>query len=181
MSVACDLALLIRAVDFAADRHRRQRRKDADASPYINHPIALARVLAVEAGVEDPVVLCAALLHDTVEDTETRIEELREHFGAAIADVVAEVTDDRSLDKATRKAMQIERARQASPAAKLVKLADKICNLRDLLAQPPADWSVERKRAYFAWAAQVIDGVRGTHAGLEALFDGLLAQASELV
>lgn len=180
MSLASDLALLIRAVDFAADKHRLQRRKDADASPYINHPIALARVLAVEGGVEDPVVLCAAVLHDTVEDTETRVEELRAHFGAAIAGVVAEVTDDKSLDKATRKAIQIERAASSSHAAKLVKLADKICNLRDLLAQPPADWSAERKSAYFAWAAQVIVGVRGTHAGLESIFDGLLARAPEL-
>jgi guanosine-3',5'-bis(diphosphate) 3'-pyrophosphohydrolase len=172
------LPSFIRAVDFAAGKHRNQRRKDAEASPYINHPIALARVL-VEAGIEDPLVLCAAVLHDTVEDTETSVEELREQFGAAVASVVAEVTDDKALDKATRKERQVLRAPHSSPAAKLVKLADKICNLRDLLASPPAGWPAERKREYFVWAGRVIDGLRGTHAGLEAMFDGLLARASE--
>lgn len=173
------LPSFIRAVDFAAGKHRNQRRKDAEASPYINHPIALARVL-VEAGIEDPVVLCAAVLHDTVEDTETRFEELREQFGAEIANVVAEVTDDKSLDKAMRKQLQVEHAATSSPQAKLVKLADKICNLRDLLASPPANWTGERKREYVAWAGRVIDAVRGTHSGLEAIFDGLKARAAEL-
>lgn len=173
------LTTLIRALDFAAAKHRMQRRKDADASPYINHPIALAAVLAVEAGIDDPVVLCAAVLHDTVEDTETSVAELAEHFGAEIAGVVAEVTDDKSLDKQARKELQVQRAAHSSTAAKLVKLADKICNLRDLLAAPPAGWSAERKRAYFDWAARVIDGLRGTHAGLESIFDGLYARAGE--
>lgn len=172
------LLQLIRAVDFAAEKHRMQRRKDADASPYINHPIALVRVL-VEAGIEDPLVLRAAVLHDTVEDTETSLEELVEHFGAEVAGVVAEVTDDKSLDKAARKESQVARAAHSSPAAKLVKLADKICNLRDLLGAPPAGWSAERKREYFHWAGRVIDGVRGTHAGLESRFDALLARAAE--
>ncbi len=174
------LVSLIRAIDFAASKHRQQRRKDAEASPYINHPIALARVLAVEGGILDPVVLCAAVLHDTVEDTETSIAELTDVFGAEIAGVVAEVTDDKALDKATRKQLQIEHAAHSSPQAKLVKLADKICNLRDLLASPPAGWPAERKHAYFAWAGRVIDAVRGTHPGLEATFDGLLARSSEL-
>jgi guanosine-3',5'-bis(diphosphate) 3'-pyrophosphohydrolase len=179
VSDATALATLIRAVDFAARKHRMQRRKDAEASPYINHPIALASVLAVEAGIDDPLVLCAAVLHDTVEDTETSIEELVEHFGAEVAAVVAEVSDDKSLDKAARKALQVARAAHSSRAARLVKLADKICNLRDLLASPPAGWSAERKREYFVWAGRVIDGLRGTHAGLEAIFDGLLARSEE--
>ncbi len=165
------IGLVLKATQFAADRHRNQRRKDAEASPYINHPIALASVLANEGDVTDPVVLCAALLHDTIEDTNTTADELREIFGEAITGVVLEVTDDKNLDKAVRKKLQIEHARHASTQAKLVKLADKICNLRDISATPPADWSKDRKAEYFDWAKSVIDGVRGTHPRLEALFD----------
>lgn len=167
------LAALVQAVAFAADKHRNQRRKDAEASPYINHPIALANVLANEGGVQDVTVLCAAVLHDTIEDTETTAGELRALFGDQVAAVVLEVTDDKSLDKAQRKQLQIEHAAHCSPQAKLVKLADKICNLRDLVASPPADWSAERKQAYFDWAAAVVAGLRGVHPGLEAVFDGL--------
>lgn len=165
------LGLLLKATQFAADKHKNQRRKDAEASPYINHPIALANVLANEGGVTDPVVLCSALLHDTIEDTNTTAEELRAMFGETITGVVLEVTDDKNLDKAVRKQLQIEHARHASPQAKLVKLADKICNLRDIAATPPADWTQARKAEYFDWAKSVIDGVRGTHPALEALFD----------
>jgi guanosine-3',5'-bis(diphosphate) 3'-pyrophosphohydrolase len=165
--------LLLKGVRFAAEKHRHQRRKDVDASPYINHPIALADVLANEGGVTDPQVLCAALLHDTVEDTETTAAELAEVFGAEIAAIVMEVTDDKSLPKDERKRLQIEHAAHASPRAKLVKLADKICNVRDIAAAPPADWDHARKLAYVEWAARVVDAVRGTHAGLEATFDAL--------
>jgi GTP diphosphokinase / guanosine-3',5'-bis(diphosphate) 3'-diphosphatase len=169
--VNTDLALIIRATAFAADKHRNQRRKDAEASPYINHPIALANVLAHEAGVDDVTVLAAALLHDTIEDTATTSQEVEATFGAEIAGIVVEVTDDKSLPKAERKRAQIEHAPHLSQRAKLVKLADKICNLRDMSDCPPADWPLERRREYFDWARQVIDGVRGTHSQLEALFD----------
>ncbi|SKC69666.1 HD domain-containing protein [Paraburkholderia hospita] len=162
---------LIRAIAFAADRHRNQRRKDHESSPYINHPIALANVLANEAGIEDERVLVAAVLHDTIEDTETTEQELFRLFGKEVTDIVMEVTDDKTLPKAERKRLQIEHAAHISRRAKLVKLADKICNLRDIAARPPADWSPERKQEYFDWAKTVIDALRGTHPGLEALFD----------
>jgi len=162
---------LIRAIAFAADKHRNQRRKDAQASPYINHPIALANVLANEGGIDDERVLLAAVLHDTIEDTDTTHDELVQWFGEEVARIVAEVTDDKSLPKAERKRLQIEHAAHISHAAQLVKLADKICNLRDILAMPPANWSEERKREYFEWARRVVDGLRGAHAGLEAAFD----------
>ena len=162
---------VFQALAFAAHKHRDQRRKDEDASPYINHPIALADILVNEGGVTDHVVLCAAILHDTIEDTETTYEELMVAFGREIADVVAEVTDDKSLDKAERKLLQIEHAAHASPRAKLVKLADKTCNLRDIATTPPADWSDERRWEYFDWAKKVVAGVRGTNAALEAAFD----------
>lgn len=174
------IGVFVKAVAFAADKHRAQRRKDADASPYINHPIALANVLANEGGVTDVVVLSAAVLHDTIEDTDTTAEELIAVFGDKITATVLDVTDDKSLDKHVRKQRQIEHAPHISKEAKLVKLADKICNLRDILASPPANWAPERKQGYFDWAAQVVAGVRGAHPELEAVFDGLLARHTEL-
>ena len=173
--------VFIRAVAFAAEKHRNQRRKDADASPYINHPIALANVLANEGGVVDATVLCAAVLHDTIEDTETTADELKQLFGDKVTSIVLEVTDDKALAKEVRKEEQVRHAPHISTEAKLVKLADKICNLRDILASPPADWSAERKQAYFEWAARVVAGLRGVHPGLEAVFDGLLARQSALL
>ena len=171
-----ELALLFRALAFAAHKHRDQRRKDAEASPYINHPIALADVLVNEGGIGDYEVLAAALLHDTVEDTATTHEELVEAFGSRIARIVAEVTDDQRLSKAERKRLQIEHAPKLSHEAKLVKLADQICNLRDVAERPPAKWDLQRRREYFDWAKQVIDGLRGTHARLEAAFDAAYAR-----
>lgn len=162
---------LISALAFAAHKHRDQRRKDAVASPYINHPIALANVLANEAGIDDEAVLIAAVLHDTVEDTETSEEELIREFGREIASVVLEVTDDQLLSKDDRKRLQVESAGTISRQAKLVKLADKICNLRDIATSPPAGWPVARKQEYFDWAKSVIDGLRGVHPLLETIFD----------
>jgi guanosine-3',5'-bis(diphosphate) 3'-pyrophosphohydrolase len=166
----------IGAMAFAAEKHRNQRRKDAEASPYINHPITLAKILSSEGGIHDGLVLCAAVLHDTIEDTETSYDELAEQFGHEIADVVREVTDDKSLPKAVRKQKQIEHAAHLSRAAKLVKLADKIANLRDVADHPPSEWPLERRREYFKWAKDVVDGLRGTHARLEAAFDAAYAR-----
>ena len=167
--------LILRAVAFAAHKHRDQRRKDKDASPYINHPIQLATVLGDEGGVRDPKGIAAALLHDTLEDTETTWQEVRGAFGEDIADVVLEVTDTKWVKKALRKRLQVARARHSSEHAKLVKLADKICNLRDMAAHPPAGWPLERKRQYFDWAKEVVDQLRGTHPELERRFDEVYA------
>ncbi|MGH8611435.1 MAG: HD domain-containing protein [Gammaproteobacteria bacterium] len=176
MSRRTDLSVIVKAINFAAFKHRNQRRKDADASPYINHPIALANLLCNEAGIADAATLCAALLHDTIEDTETTADELAREFGKAIAPVVMEVTDDKGLPKAERKRLQIVHARSASRRARLVKLADKTCNLRDITANPPATWTLRRKRKYFDWAKKVVDGLRGTHRRLERLFDEVYAR-----
>jgi guanosine-3',5'-bis(diphosphate) 3'-pyrophosphohydrolase len=168
--------LLTRALAFAARKHRDQRRKDAEASPYINHPIALAELLVHAGGIDDPVVLAAALLHDTLEDTETTLAELRAAFGAEIAAIVAEVSDDKSLEKQERKRLQIEHAPALSHRARLVKLADKTCNLRDVADHPPAGWSLRRRQEYFDWARSVVDRIRGTHAALESVFDAAYAR-----
>ncbi len=162
---------LLRVALFAAERHKNQRRKDVEASPYINHPLTVANILANEGGIDDPVVLFAALLHDTIEDTATTWEELEAEFGAEVTGVVLEVSDDTSLSTAERKRLQIERAPIVSGRAKLVKLADKVANLRDLSHRPPAGWPLARKQAYFDWAKAVVDGLRGVNPPLEAAFD----------
>lgn len=167
-------ARFVAAVAFAAEKHRHQRRKDAEASPYINHPVALAQLLSGEGGVQETDVLCAAVLHDTLEDTETTVDELIQHFGQDIAVIVQEVTDDKSLPKAKRKQLQIEHAAHASRQAKLVKLADKICNVQDILSAPPADWDSARRIEYLQWSKAVVDRLRGVHPALESVFDQLL-------
>ena len=169
------MELVLKAAAFAAEKHRNQRRKDAEASPYINHPIQLAHIL-VQADIEDPVVLAAALLHDTIEDTNTTFEELEIVFGYQLANIVGECSDNKALGKLERKQAQIDRAAVVSREAKLVKLADKIANVNDINDAPPAGWSLERKREYFDWAKRVVDQIRGTHAGLEARFDGEYAK-----
>lgn len=166
-----ELTNVLKAASFAAHKHRNQRRIDAEASPYINHPLTLARVLAEEGGIADAVTLCAALLHDTIEDTETTPDELEQVFGPEIRAIVEEVTDDKVLSKADRKRLQIEHAPHISERAKLVKLADKIANLRDVATSPPTGWPLQRRQDYFDWSRQVVDGLRGVHSRLEAVFD----------
>ena len=173
------LGKFIKAMAFAAQKHRDQRRKDVCASPYINHPIQLVDVLCNEAAVSDVNVLCAAILHDTIEDTETTAEELTEHFGQKISDIVVEVSDDTNLCKTERKQAQIYHAAELTDEAKLVKLADKICNLRDVADNPPAGWEMQRRQEYFDWALAVIDGLRGVHPVLEKIFDETYARRPE--
>ncbi len=169
------MELVLRAAAFAAEKHRNQRRKDAEASPYINHPIQLAYIL-VQADVEDPIVLAAALLHDTIEDTKTTHDEIEIVFGHEIANIVSECSDDKTLDKLERKQAQVDHAAHISQRAKLVKLADKIANVSDIDGAPPAGWSLERKREYFDWAKRVVDQMRGVHPKLEARFDAEYAK-----
>ena len=114
--------------------------------------------------------LAAALLHDTVEDTETTYEELVERFGTVVADVVMECTDDKSLPKAERKELQVEHAPGMSPPAKLVKIADKTANLRDVASHPPADWTRSRRHEYANWAKRVVDNLGNVNPALEESF-----------
>ena len=167
---------ILRAAAFAAIRHRDQRRKDLDASPYINHPITVAALLA-EVGVTDLVALQAAILHDVIEDTATRSDEIEEQFGSDVCAVVLEMTDDKSLPKDERKRLQVENSAELSDPAKLVKLGDKIANVRDLTYSPPVDWDAERRREYLRWTEQVVAGCRGVHQGLEDLYDHALEEA----
>jgi guanosine-3',5'-bis(diphosphate) 3'-pyrophosphohydrolase len=172
-----DLALIFKALTFAAEKHRRQRRKDHEETPYINHPIGIAEVLWRVGGVRDVPTLIAAILHDTIEDTGARPEEIAVLFGEEVLALVQEVSDDKSLPKAVRKQLQIEHAPHISRPAKLIKLADKIHNVYSIGHSPPKDWPAKRLADYLDWAENVVDGLRGASADLERHFDETLAQA----
>jgi len=164
---------VLRALDFAARKHRDQRRKGSERAPYINHLIEVSMLLA-GAGVTDLATLQAAVLHDTLEDTETTREELRQQFGVSVSAIVEELTDQKSLPKQLRKLLQVRRAGGLSISAKLIKIADKISNIRGVVFAPPEDWSLARRRAYLEWTARVVEGCRGLNSDLERLYDETL-------
>jgi GTP diphosphokinase / guanosine-3',5'-bis(diphosphate) 3'-diphosphatase len=170
------LHLVLRAASFAADKHRFQRRKDEAASPYVNHCLRVAALIA-DANVDDPEVLAAALLHDTLEDTETTGTELEQQFGARVRSLVEAVTDDKALHKQERKRLQIEHAHALPPDAVPIKLADKIANIEDISASPPKDWSLERRVEYLDWAEAVVNNCPRVNSVLLTLFQRALGDA----
>jgi guanosine-3',5'-bis(diphosphate) 3'-pyrophosphohydrolase len=169
---------LLEATMFAADKHRGQKRKDAQGTPYINHPICVVHLMANVGGITDIEALQAGMLHDTVEDTDTNPEEIETRFGYTVRSLVMEVTDDKSLEKQERKRIQIEKAPRLSPRAKIIKLADKIANLTDLIASPPAHWPLERRQRYVAWSNEVIAGCRGYNERLEEIYEARVMEAN---
>jgi guanosine-3',5'-bis(diphosphate) 3'-pyrophosphohydrolase len=182
MSAASSMAArLLAAAHFSADRHRDQRRKGVRDTPYINHPLEVAERIVRVGGVENVDVLVAAILHDTIEDTETTPDEIERAFGVVVVDLVMEVTDDRSLTWLERKRLEIEHAATLSPGAKLIKLSDKISNVADTETNPPSSWSRSRRRDYLDFAEQIAIGCRGTNAALDAEFVRVLEQARKVI
>jgi (p)ppGpp synthase/HD superfamily hydrolase len=170
---------LLRALSFAADKHRFQRRKDTEETPYINHPINVALTL-IETGNEDNNdLLVAAVLHDTIEDTQTTPEEIEQQFGATVLGLVLEVTDDKNLPKEERKRLQVVHAPHKSSLAKKLKLADKSCNVYDIVNHPPGNWTIERKLNYLTWAEDILLGLTGTNPPLEEHLARLITQGRE--
>ncbi len=176
-----NLAKLLKAASFAAKKHIDQKRKGDTAAPYINHPLEVANLLANKGDVDDYEVLIAALLHDTIEDTDTTKEEIAEIFGEKVCGFVLEVTDDKTLPKAERKQKQIEHAPHLSDGAKQIKLGDKISNITDVMNDPPAGWSKERRLEYIVWGEKVVAGLRGANPALENYFDELVKKAKEKI
>jgi len=174
------LLLVLRAASFSAEQHCRAEkipnrfRKGAESDPYINHPLAVARLLIEEGGVDDPITLAAALLHDTMEDVPTPYGVLLSEFGAEVADIVRELTDDKALPKEERKRMQVVNAPHKSHKAAMIKMADKICNMRDIANSPPADWDLARKKAYYHWGNIVVSALPKCNGKLEAAFEECL-------
>jgi guanosine-3',5'-bis(diphosphate) 3'-pyrophosphohydrolase len=170
---------ILAALNFAAQKHSRQRRKDSEASPYINHPIAVAEVLSRIGGITDVLTLQSAILHDTIEDTETTPKELEENFGEKVRLIVQELTDNKSLPKQERKRLQVEHAPNLSAPAKLIKIADKICNVSDITATQPAEWPLQRKLEYLDWAEKVISGCRDCNQSLAQHFDAVVKRSRD--
>jgi (p)ppGpp synthase/HD superfamily hydrolase len=171
------LIAVMRAADFAAKRHTNQRRKGAAQEPYLNHLLEVARLVTEATSGTDTNAIIAALLHDAIEDQGVTAKAIADEFGKQVADIVLEVTDDKSLPKAERKRRQVESSSKKSREAKLIKLADKTSNVRAVLTSPAADWSVERRLEYVDWAKSVVSGIRGTSPWLERQFDDAADQA----
>ncbi len=165
-----DNNLILKAAHFAAQKHRDQRRKDRASSPYINHPLQVAMLLSEIGKVEDDEILAAALLHDTIEDTDTKPADLEKLFGSRILKLVEAVSDDKSLPKEERKLLQIAHAAELSPDVALIKLGDKISNVIDVTDTPPKHWGVRRRREYFDWAEAVINNLPKVNSALEEYF-----------
>lgn len=163
---------LLHALEFASIKHENQKRKNAIKSPYINHPINVCRILT-DAGVSNVDVLCAGVLHDTLEDTETTFEELANLFGENVASIVNECTDDKSLDKVSRKKLQVIHAQTISNDAKLVKLADKYSNLSCTVNDPPINWSNDQVSGYIYWSYDVVSQMKGLNSFIDAKFEDL--------
>lgn len=166
-----DIYRIIGAITFSANKHSLQTRKDPEQTPYIIHPMGVANNLMTIGKVRDPDIIIGALLHDTVEDTETTFEEIEQIFGVRVANFVREVTDDKSLPKATRKQLQIEHAPGKSAGAAQIKLADKHYNLNDMVKAPPVGWEKDRLDNYFQWAQAVVNHLPWVNAPLKQAVD----------
>jgi GTP diphosphokinase / guanosine-3',5'-bis(diphosphate) 3'-diphosphatase len=161
---------ILEAAFFAARKHTHQRRKNIEDIPYINHPLEVAHLLSSVGDISDEEILCAALLHDTIEDTGTKAAEIETRFGPAVAGYVLEVSDNKALPKAERKKLQVKHAASLSEGATLIKLADRISNLRSITYESPKGWPVERQLEYFKWSMEVFDQFPETNFPLEELF-----------
>jgi len=166
-----ELVKVLRAADAAARWHASQRRKGAAQEPYLNHLIEVAFLVSEATNGARPDLVIAALLHDAIEDCEVPYELIAREFGKKVAELVQEVTDDKSLPKEVRKAEQIKTARHKSKGAKIIKLADKTSNQRTLAFSPPADWSVQRRLKYIDFCKAVVAELRGASPWLEQQFD----------
>jgi guanosine-3',5'-bis(diphosphate) 3'-pyrophosphohydrolase len=170
-----------RAADAAARWHVHQRRKGAANEPYINHLLEVSNLVTQATDGSEPNVVIAALLHDAIEDQGITPEAIASEFGQRVADIILEVTDNKSLPKAERKRRQVESAPHKSREAKLIKLADKISNVRAIANSPAPDWSIERRLEYVKWAKDVVAGLRGTSLWLERQFDEVIEQAQNVL
>ena len=176
-----ELSKIFVALIYAAQKHSRQKRKNKEGTPYINHLIDVTYLL-VEVGKEtDTDIILAAILHDTIEDTSATYNELAGKFGISVANYVMEVTDDKSLPEEERKQKQVDDAPNLSPKVKILKLCDKISNITDVIHNPPVFWSLKRKMRYLDWSEKVVNQLRGSNVDLEKLFDQRISEGRRLL
>ncbi len=174
-----EISLVFKAFSFAAEKHIGHRKRDQKSSPYINHPIKVADTLWNIGEVRDAITIISAILHDTLEHTDTTLRELGSNFGSEVSSVVKEVSDDMSLPEQLRKRLQIEHAPQLSERAKLIKLADKICNIHDKIHSPPKNWSLKKRKSYLDWTKEVVNNLQMKDSKLTLYYERLLKQGYE--
>jgi GTP diphosphokinase / guanosine-3',5'-bis(diphosphate) 3'-diphosphatase len=167
------------AVEFAAEKHKLQRRKGYLKIPYINHPVKVCKILT-GCGETDENLLLAAILHDTLEDTDTTSTELLNLFGDKVTSIVLEVTDNMDLPEKTRKNLQVTNASILSHQASLIRIADKIANINDIVNYP-LNWTKKRKLKYLEWANDVFQNCKGKNAKLDEIFEDLYLKAKRII
>lgn len=175
-----NLEFIFTALEFAAVKHQFQKRKGAAGIPYVNHLIEVAALLTRQIDNPSADLLTAAILHDVIEDTDAKKEDIQKKFGKKVLDIVLEVTDDMRLPSSERKALQIKHAKDLSYEARCIKIADKTCNIRDILFTR-IKWSRKRKIKYIQWAIHVVNQIRDTHSGLVAEFDRIVKVSEEML
>ncbi|MCL4113984.1 UNVERIFIED_CONTAM: hypothetical protein GTU68_004987 [Idotea baltica] len=174
-------ALVLKALAFAAEKHRFQFRKGEEQTPFINHPIKVANLLTEVGLITDSATICGAILHDTIEDTITSCDELKNLFGNEICSLVSEVSDDSLMKPAECKEHQVDYAAMLSEKAKLIRLADKIANVYDIAHFPPAHWNKQRRKEYLVWSKKVVDQIRGVNVLLDKKFDDVYFEARKVL
>ena len=176
-----DQIKIFNALSFASQKHKRDRRKNKHGTPYINHPIEVVRLLVEVGGIYDADTICAAFLHDTLEDTDTTQIELEENFGAVVTGIVVELTKDSSISSKMNKQKQIETFPFKSTEAKLIKLCDIISNITDVIYDPPVNWFRKRRLEYLDTSEKLVNGIAGTNENLEKLFFEILKKGIQLL
>ncbi|MFZ9848658.1 MAG: HD domain-containing protein [Flavobacteriales bacterium] len=168
--IMANLQLLFKALNYSAEQHKAQRRKGMESVPYINHPIKVTNIITQFIPDASDDLICAAILHDVVEDTDATIDDIKNKFGDAIASIVQEVTDDKSISKAESRRKQIENAPKLSYNAKIIRVCDKISNVRDICGENIPDWDYKTKIEYLNWAEQVVYALDKFHEELQFAF-----------
>jgi len=175
------LRLVSEAALLAAQRHSGMARKGRGNEPYINHLAEVANLVSEASGGADAELVAAGWLHDIIEDTDTTREELADRFSVRVAALVVEVSDDMGLPKDERRRLQVVGAPHKSPNAKLIKIADKISNIRGRIAPEPSAEERADLADYVGWAEQVVARCRGGNAWLDRTFDEAMAKARSML
>ena len=172
------LSNIFEALEFTAVKHQYLRRGGYDLLPYINHLIKVANLIQQVGLGENTNLMLVAVLHDVVEDTETTPEEIVEKFGPEVGTAVSELSDDMALSYDERKKRQVQNAKDLSDLARVIRIADKICNIRDIM-EYPLDWSLEKKLRYVKNSIEIVDQIKGTNSQLELILEREAAMARQ--
>jgi len=154
-----DAEAVLGAAIFATEKHKSQVRSNEKKTPYIIHPIEVADLVMKIGHVYDKDVLITALLHDVMDDTQTTYEQITSLYGTKVSSYLEEMTSKQGLSLKEQKKQQIMQAFRQNPSVAIIKLSDKLSNLKTLATSPPPSWSRDRIDQYFQWAQTVIENL----------------------